>query len=255
MKITRHTPEHVIFVPGFMCDERLFDPQTNQLNKLGISFDVSVMRSESTLREIATNILRNAPQQFALVGLSMGGIIAQHIVSLAPDRVSHLALLNTTPYEDKSLSQRKAHIKRVRHGELETILRDELKPRYLSPLSAKSEIMPLVTEMGAQLGLDVFIRQSIALMIRKSQVSLLSEVSCPTLILTGADDAICPPDIHKKMSEEIINSELMIIKNCGHLSTLEKPNVVTNVLMAHWGYKVDNLIHFPNSETRSKEDA
>ena len=255
MRVTRHTPEHVVFLPGFMCDERLFAPQIRQLDEIGISYDVPVMRNESTFREMATSILQNTPKNFALVGLSMGGIIAQQIVALAPHRVSHLALLNTTPYEDKSLSQRKAHIKRVRNGELETILRDELKPRYLSPSSAKPKIMPLVADMGAQLGLDIFIQQSVALMIRKSQASQLSKISCPTLVLTGTDDRLCPPDIHKKMAQSIKNSELMIVKNCGHLSTLEKPNVVTNALMAHWSYEVDNLIHFPNGEMRSKEDA
>ncbi|MEP4051312.1 MAG: alpha/beta hydrolase [Litorimonas sp.] len=240
------SPEHIVFVPGFMCDGQLFRPQIEALNSKSLSYSIAVMTEERTFREMAERILETAPENFAIVGLSMGGIIALEVIKLAPERVTHLALLNTTPHEDKSIQQRKAHIQRVREGELETIIRDELKPRYLSPSTSKTTLMPLVTKMGETLGLDVFIRQSVALMIRKSKLDQLSDIHCPTLVLTGDDDTLCPPSIHLQMSERIPNSHLEILPNCGHLSTLEAPEAVTKHLFEHWNLERSNLVEFPN---------
>lgn len=247
------SPEHIIFVPGFMCDAHLFRPQLEALNSKSLSYSVEVMTEESSFREMAQKILKTAPTNFALVGLSMGGIIALEVTKLAPERVTHLALLNTTPHEDRSIQQRKVHIRRVRQGELDTIIRDELKPRYLSPATAKTRLMPLVTQMGKALGLDIFIRQSVALMIRKSKLDQLSDIHCPTLVLTGDDDTLCPPSIHLQMSERLPNSHLEILPNCGHLSTLEAPEAVTKHLFEHWNLERSNLVEFPSRRARQTQ--
>lgn len=243
---------HIVFIPGFMCDQRLFEPQTRHLGK--IPHSIEIMRHEATIHEMALNILRKSPEGFALAGLSMGGIIALELMRLAPERVSHLALLNTTPYEDKSLNQRKDHIRRARKGELANILKDDLKPQYLSPSTSKSTLMPLIMDMGQQLGIETFTRQSIALMIRKSNLYHLNKISCPTLIMTGEDDMLCPPDIHWEMARRIRDSSLKLIPNCGHLSTLEAPNIVTQHLFKHWGLSQSNLLHFPVGRARLPED-
>jgi len=248
------SPEHIVFIPGFMCDDRLFEPQTHSLLKRAVSYSVEIMQHEATMREMAANILKHSPQRFALVGLSMGGIISQEIMRIAPERVSHLALLNTTPFEDKSLHQRKDHIRRVRNGELMNILQDELKPKYLSPSTSKTTLMPLIMDMGKRLGIETFTRQSIALMIRRSNLSLLEKIYCPTLIMTGEDDTLCPANIHWEMARRISNSSLQIIPNCGHLSTLETPDIVTAHLFKHWGLSLANLLHFPVGRARLPED-
>jgi len=246
-------PQHIVFVPGFMCDERLFTPQIRALNSINQSNKVEIMRNESTFREMAMTILASAPSTFGIVGLSMGGIIALEVMKIAPERVSHLVLLNTTPHQDKSLQSRKIQIRRVRDGELRTILKDELKPRYLSPSTSKTKLIPLIAEMGEKLGTDVFVRQSVALMIRKSKLSQLHRILCPTQILTGADDQICSPDIHSQMASLIPNSRLDILPNCGHLSTLEAPNIVNKLLFKHWGFNQSNLIQFPVTRISATE--
>lgn len=235
MRASQKSPEHVIFLPGFMCDARLFEQQSNTLSEMNIPSSVNTMTRGSTVRDIAENVLSNAPLRFALTGLSMGGIVALEIIRLAPERVSHLALLNTTPYEDRSSAQRRNHMQRVRNGEMTEILRDELKPKYLSPLAAFENLLPLITQMGEGLGADVFVQQSLALMTRKSAVPSLASITCPTAIITGADDIICPPSIHAEMQKLIKGSDLYIVENCGHLSTLEAPDIITDILREHWG--------------------
>lgn len=253
MSDTATPPDHIVFIPGFMCDARLFAPQTRQLDHHNRSYNVQTMSSEATLREMALNVLITAPPVFALAGLSMGGIIALEIMRLAPERVSHLALLNTTPYEDKSHRQRKMHLHRARFGNFIDIIKDDLKPRYLSPATRDDRLMVLIEDMGRDLGQDVFIRQSIALLVRKSALASLANITCPTLILTGEDDQLCPPDLHWEMASLIPKSDVKIIPNCGHLSSLETPQAVTEALFSHWGFSQNNLIPFPLGNVRQSE--
>lgn len=255
MSATHKHPKHIVFIPGFMCDARLYAPQIQSISNMRVTHSVETMTQGATIREFAKDILdrvpKNTPEnpsgRFALVGLSMGGIVALEILRQAPERISHLALLNTTPYADSSATQRKAHISRVKNGELITILADELKPRYLSPFSSHETILPLITDMGEALGSDIFTRQSIALMIRKSALEILPSIYCPTLIITGEDDNICPPIIHEHMARLIPNSDLHVIPNCGHLSTLEAPIVITQLLWNHWGFSNTNVVNFPTN--------
>jgi len=249
MTAAHTSPKHVVFITGFMCDERLFKPQTDALSQMRTPYSIEKMMAESTIREFAKLILNNAPTQFALVGLSMGGIVALEIMRISQESVSHLALLNTTPFEDRSLNQRKDHMRRVQEGELATILRDELKPRYLSPSTSMDALLPLITDMGETLGIKTFVKQSVALMTRKSALPTLSAITCPTLIITGTDDLICPPQIHKKMAQHIQNSSLHILPKCGHLSTLEAPEAINKILFEFWGFNHFSTTSLPNDHS------
>ena len=161
----------------------------------------------------------------------MGGIVALEIMRRAPQRVTHLALLNTTAAADAKQQMRKSQLCRVADGQLNDVLREELKPEYLAPANRSAELLKAITDMGKQLGEDVFARQSIALMGRKASSELLPRIDCPTLVLTGRNDNLCTPAIHKDMANSIPDSTLVILSNCGHLSTLERPTAVTNALL------------------------
>jgi len=52
-------------------------------------------------------------------------------------------------------------------------------------------------------------------------------------VLCGIEDKLCPIGIHKQMASMIANSKLVLIEECGHLSTMEKPEVV-NEAMKEW---------------------
>lgn len=224
-------PDHVVFLPGFMCDGQLFASQRRALALAGIASSVGNVSRGLFMERIAERVLQNAPPRFALVGLSMGGIVAFEILRQAPERVTHLALVNTTARADTSHAARVQQLKRVVDGDLEGVLRTELAPHYFAG-PATAAMTAQVVDMGLSLGPNVFARQTLSLMGRACSLGLLPHISCPTLVLGGVHDAICPPDRHHEMADAIPGARLALIEACGHLSTIERPDAVTRELLA-----------------------
>ena len=85
---------HLVLVPGLLCSPALWAPQVAALRDIA-DITIADHTRHDTMPAIADSILAQAPQRFALAGLSMGGYIAQQIVLQAPERVTRLALLDT----------------------------------------------------------------------------------------------------------------------------------------------------------------
>jgi pimeloyl-ACP methyl ester carboxylesterase len=85
-------------------------------------------------------------------------------------------------------------------------------------------------EMALTLGPEVFVRQSRALQSRDDQQSTLMELDIPVLIMCGSEDKLCSLEKHELMHNIINDSKLEVIKNAGHLPTLEQPTKTTEVL-------------------------
>ena len=222
---------HVVFLPGFLCDERLFAPQREALLKEGIASSVGNLTTAASIERLASHVLRAAPDQFALAGLSMGGIVAFEILRQAPERVTHLALLNTTPRADRSGPMRAKQLRRVLDGEFEGVLREELKPQYLAEQNRTPELLDLLLAMGRSLGSEVFRQQTVALMGREGSEDTLASISCPTLVLAGALDSVCPPRLHEEKAAALPDARLEVLPRCGHISTLEQPHAVARHLL------------------------
>jgi pimeloyl-ACP methyl ester carboxylesterase len=61
----------------------------------------------------------------------------------------------------------------------------------------------------------------------------LSGYRCPTLVLVGDGDALTPPALSQELAGGIAGSRLVVVPDCGHLSTMERPEAVTRAL-AEW---------------------
>src|SRR5262249_23556564 len=85
----------ILLIPGLNCSPRLYAAQILPLWQLGSVFMADHRRGETTA-EIARQILTTAPSRFRLAGFSMGGYLALEIMRQAPERVTKLALLDTS---------------------------------------------------------------------------------------------------------------------------------------------------------------
>lgn len=224
----------LVLLPGMMCDARLFGPQISAFSHERAVM-VAPISDHDTVSALAADILATAPPKFALAGLSMGGIVAMEVYAMAPERITRLALMDTNPKaETPAVAQnREPQIAKVRDGHLRAVMRDEMKPNYLTDGANTGQILDLCMAMAETLGPDVFVRQSRALQTRPDQQDRLRTVNVPTLVLCGEDDALCPLHRHQLMHDLIPQSTLHAVRNAGHLPTLEQPES-TNEALAKW---------------------
>lgn len=218
-------------VPGMMCDERIFSPQIEELSK-NLEVTIADISSFSSVRELASDVLKKAPKSFSLLGHSMGGIVAMEIYSQEPNRIEKLILMDTNPKAelDEVKLKREPQIKDVREGKLLEVMRDEMKPNYLAESENKSSVLDVCMDMALSLGPDVFINQSRALQKRADQLNTIQSINIPVLIMCGSEDKLCTVERHEMMHNMISDSDLKIINNAGHMPTLEQPRETTEVL-------------------------
>ncbi len=224
----------LVMIPGMMCDARLFAPQIAAFSG-GRTVQVADISGHDSVAALADAVLADAPPRFALLGLSMGAIVAMEMLARAPRRVERLALLDTNPKpeSDAVARHRLPQIDRVLQGELAAVMRDQMKPGYLASGPRQAQVLDLTMDMALALGPDVFARQSRALMTRPDQQDTLRAARLPALVLCGREDRLCPVHRHELMAGLIDDATLEIIDSAGHLPTLEQPET-TNAAIGRW---------------------
>ncbi|MCX7152243.1 MAG: alpha/beta hydrolase, partial [Proteobacteria bacterium] len=80
---------------------------------------------------------------------------------------------------------------------------------------------------------DTFAAQINALLHRPDATALLSQIDCPTLLLCGREDSWSPLARHQQMAALLPHATLEVIADCGHMSTMERPQTVAQA-MRNW---------------------
>jgi pimeloyl-ACP methyl ester carboxylesterase len=227
-------PLPLVLVPGLLCSARVFGPQIEALWPLG-PVTVADHRRDNEIGAIAAGILAAAPPRFALAGLSLGGYIAFAIMRQAPGRVRKLALLDTSARPDtpEQSAARHAFVAMAEGGRLGEVV-DTLTLRYLHRDRHKdARLRGIVRAMAVDTGPEAFVRQQQATISRPDSRPLLADIRCPTLVLAGDGDDLTPPELAREIADGIAGSKLVIVPDCGHLCTIERPEPV-NVALAEW---------------------
>lgn len=227
--------EPLLLIPGLMCTGTLFKPQID-----AFSGNREVIVADHTgaddMHEIARQILGDAPDSFALAGLSMGVYLSLEIMALAPNRVTRLALLDGKARRDtaRQIAARHDLIAMADEGNYLEITTEVLLSRLIAPdKAAEPEMCDAIIQMAIDTGEVVFRRQMAAILNRSDYLTGLFDIACPTLILTGELDVITPPECATEMATQVPHAVLNLVPGCGHLSTLEKPDMV-NAAMHSW---------------------
>lgn len=221
----------LILLPGTLCDNQMWEYQINDLND--IASCTVMMLEENTIELMAKSVLNQAPDQFALAGFSMGGIVAIEIMRQAPERILKLALMDTNPNppNEKQIVQWEKYIEMARNGQFSDITPNCLIPNMIRPECMESkEIVSLIIDMAENVGKEMMINQMSALISRPDGREVLASINCSTLLLTGRQDVLCTVEMHQRMKESINKSTLVVIENSGHMTTLEQPQEVTKSL-------------------------
>jgi pimeloyl-ACP methyl ester carboxylesterase len=225
-------PLPMVLVPGLRCSARLYLPQIPELWQFG-PVTVGNHTVADSLEAIAQDILTTAPPRFALIGLSMGGYLAFEILRRAPERVAKLALLDTSARPDtpEQTQRREQQIALARAGRYEETVTTQFSLMVHPSRRADRELWQAYRLMAQETGPDVFLRHQQAIRRRIDSRPDLARVKVPTLVLVGDCDEMTPPAHAEEIAAGIEGAHLVVVADCGHLSTLERPQAVTAALV------------------------
>ena len=162
----------------------------------------------------------------------MGGYITFEILRQAPQRVSRLALLDTSPYPDtdERRALRRSFIDQSRRGKFKGVA-PRLLPDFIHPdRLTDTALTGTVQAMAEGVGAEAFIRQQTAILGRPESSGELAAIDCPTLVLCGRQDKLTPVGVHREMAAAIPGARLAVVEDSGHLPPLERPQAVTALL-------------------------
>jgi pimeloyl-ACP methyl ester carboxylesterase len=223
----------LVLLPGLLCDERLWRDQARDLGDIADT-TIPDLTLDDSVSAMAKRVLGAAPRRFALAALSMGGYVAFEILRQQPDRVTRLALVDTSASLDtpQRRAQRLAGIESLRHGRFFGVTARML-PQLVHARHVNGPIGEEVRAMAKRVGGDAFLRQQNAILNRPDSRPLLASIQVPTLVAVGDSDILTPPSDAEEMHRSIVGSSFHVFASCGHLPPMELPEE-TSALLRRW---------------------
>lgn len=221
----------LILLPGLLNDAELWAYQQDSLRDIAAA-QVPDLAKNDTITVLAQLVLSRAPRQFALAGLSMGGYVAMEIMRQAPERIIKLALLDTSARPDtpEQTARRQMLIGMARSGRFKGVT-PRLLPMLIHPDRLEDEkVTAPILDMAQRVGREGFQNQQTAIMNRIDSRPHLPKITCPAMIIVGAEDQLTPPPIAAEIAGLIPNARMNVVERCGHLPPLEQPEATAKLL-------------------------
>ena len=223
--------ETLILIPGLLCNRELWRSQILALADCA-EIVVPEITSQTTISEMACDILDQAPAHFSLAGFSLGSQVALGIMQVAPERVGRLALFSAThggvlPHVEAAI--RKAIVLIEQGGFAEYL--EAAYPTYVTPAHVQDQVLKQrFMDMANAVGPEPGVRQMKALLALDAPFPNLNRISCPTIVAGGSEDHRTTPAAHAALAREIPCSLLVMITEAAHFTPFEQPAQVTGAL-------------------------
>ncbi|MGX7677717.1 alpha/beta fold hydrolase [Jatrophihabitans sp. DSM 45814] len=174
--------------------------------------------------------------EVTLIGMSLGGSVAQALTIRHPERIAKLGLIDTTAwYGEDAPTAWASRAQQARERGLSSLAGFQLERWFTEAFTKDSP------ELGAEL-LEIFQRNDIENYVKSCTAlgamdlrSQLAGIDVPTAVVVGALDQATPPKHAELLAASIRNSALTVLPDCKHLSALEQPDAVIHALGAILG--------------------
>jgi pimeloyl-ACP methyl ester carboxylesterase len=229
----------LILLPGLLCDATVWRDQAAALSDLAECFipDYGVI---DTLAGMAECVLRDAPPRFALAGHSMGGRVAFEILRIAPERVERVALMDTRTHAkpageagEKEAAGRYRLLEISRSRGMRAMAKEWIPGMVHPARLGDAELIRAIENMIAAKTPEIYAAQIHALLGRPDAEPIVASIRRPTLVLCGRQDAWSGLEWHEKIHAAVVGSTLEVVEDCGHMSTMERPEAVS-AAMRRW---------------------
>ena len=222
--------QNLVLIPGLVCDEQVWRHQAEFLSDIAEIIIPPVVKS-TTMFGLAEEVLAISAETFAVAGFSMGGYVAMEMYRQAPERISRLALLDTTARDDTKIKAeaRINAIQACEDGKFENII-DGMISILLHPEHQQAPLSEFVPRMAGRVGSEAFVRRHRAMQSRQDSRDLISSCNIPVRAICGRQDAMCSVEEHEEMANLAKYGRLSVIEECGHMTILERPHAATALL-------------------------
>jgi len=237
--------QSIIFIHGFPYDHSMWENQINFLKEkyFCVAYDVRGLGEsyvgdgqytmEAYVNDLFSIINELKLKRPILCGLSMGGYIALRSVERSMETFKGLILCDTKSEADDDAAKlkRAAGINQINTEGLIKFVDVFVTNCFAEETPKEQEKMFLTTLFKAHKHDPIGIKGAlIAIMSRTDTTSFLHKINIPTLVLGGSFDKLTPPTVMRYMAEKIPRSEFAIIPRAGHMSPLENPECVNDLI-------------------------
>ena len=170
-----------------------------------------------------------------VVGISMGGMIAQHLAARHPRRVWSLTLLSSSPafgLDGTSPAEWTAR----RLAPLDEGLRPaDYAERVITALAAPGADPEVVARQSAAMARiePTALRRTIALVATHDARGIHHLITAPTMVLVGEQDRETPVDYSQALADRIAGATVRVVPGAGHLLNAEAPGPVNALITEH----------------------
>ncbi len=224
---------------------RSWDPAASRLSRAYevVAYDYRGHgRSEKTLGPVSIQLLAQdfrdlveklGRQRVHIVGLAVGAMIAQQIAVDYPEVVSALVLADTRSALDSSgVKYNECRADSVERGGMRAAVEMTIERAFAPDFVCRSPEV-LQSFRGEFLANDPHGYASVSRALASFHlIDRLSEIECPTLLLAGDMDRLCPPSEAAAMQARIPRAKLEILPGVGHFSAIEAPEEFADRVLA-----------------------
>lgn len=217
------------FVPGTLCDERVWSRLTPLL---GDAFDLNYvpLHQARTRLQMQELIATHSAPAANLVAFSLGAYLAIEHAVAHPERVKSLVLIANSakalkPAEVLARERIVAVLERNAYtGMSRQRLRELLHPAHLNDKA----IAGTIRQMALDLGKEVLLTQFATTIDRPDLMDRLAGLNFPVLIVGAEEDNLVPPEELRQMVARFPNASLQILSGTGHMIPLEAPEALAD---------------------------
>lgn len=192
----------------------------------GASASLSPYTVGALAQALCTLIGHVGADRNVVLGHSMGGMVAQELVALAPERVHGLVLSGTSAAFGRSDGNWQQQFLRERFAPLDAgqtmaQLAGQLVPTMVAP-DADPQALQLARTVMADVPQASY-RAALQAIVAFNRLDDLARIAVPTLCLAGEHDRNAPPSVMRRMAERIPGAQYRCLDAVGHLANMERP--------------------------------
>ena len=240
----------VVLLHAFPVNRHLFDGQVEYLTKVGMKvvapdlagFGESRVPQEASLALMAEQALAHVHEPAVFAGLSMGGYLLMEILRQAPHMVTGAIFMDTKASADtpEGRAQRLRIADDVLASGDTSGLAEAMLPNLLgaTTMAQRPEVVAAVRRWIEQAPPQAVASAQRAMADRPDSFETLRNYEGPGVVLWGAEDVISPTSDQRQMLEAMPQALAREIPAAGHLSAVEDPGAVNDVLLevlSDWG--------------------